>query len=127
MLSDSKVRCPPPFSGTFSFVLVKDFQNVLRLQRVITLRHSIGFQCNLVQKQTTLSPTSCSQKIYDEFLSFVHNFGFSENGILQITQRVLGCKSGEFGFGYFIKHRNCKPCITSKHGLVVHKFNIFLS
>ena len=56
-----------PFSGTFSFVSVKDFQNVLRLQRVITLRHSIGFQCNLVQKQTTLSPTSCSQKIYDEF------------------------------------------------------------
>ena len=45
---------------------------------MITLRHSIGFQCNLVRKQTTLSPTSCSQKIYDLFLSFLHNFAFSK-------------------------------------------------
>ena len=76
MLSDSEVRCPG-FSGMFSSVSVKDFQNVLRLQRVITLRHSIGFQCNLVHKQTTLPPICCSQSIYDLFLSFFHNFGFS--------------------------------------------------
>ena len=44
---------------------VTDFQNVLRLQRVITLRHSTGFQCILVHKQTTLPSTSCSQKRYD--------------------------------------------------------------
>ena len=85
---------------------VKDFENVLRLQRVITLRHSVGFQCNLVHEQTTLSSTSCSKKIYDLFLSFLHSYGFSKNGILQITRRVLGCKSGEFEFGYLIKHRN---------------------
>ena len=53
---------------------VKDFRNVLRLLRVITLRHSIDFQCNMVHEQTTLSPTSCSQKICDSFLSFLHNF-----------------------------------------------------
>ena len=76
---------------------VEDFQNVLRLQRVIILRYSIGFQCNLVHKQITLSPTRCSKKIYDLFLSFLHNFGFSENSILQIIRRVLDCKSGEFG------------------------------
>ena len=57
---------------------VKDFQNVPRLQRVITLRHSTGFQCNLVHEQTILSPTRCSQKISDLFLSFFYNFGFSE-------------------------------------------------
>ena len=63
MLSDSEVRCPGFFLN--SSVSVTDFQNVLRLQRVITLRHSIGFQCNLVHEQTTLYPTSCSQKMYD--------------------------------------------------------------
>ena len=54
MLSDSEILSP---------VSVKDFQNVLRLQRVITLKHSISFHRNLVHEQTSLSPTSCSQKI----------------------------------------------------------------
>ena len=64
--------------------------------------------CNLVPEQTTLSPTTCSScpKIYELFLSFLHSFGFLKNGILQITRRVLGCKSGESGFGYLIKHKN---------------------
>ena len=57
---------------------VTDFHNVIRLQQVIDLRHSIAFQCNLVHEQTTLSPTSCSEKIYDFFLSVLHNFGFSK-------------------------------------------------
>ena len=83
---------------------VTDFNNVLRLQQVIASRHSIALQCNLVHEQTILYPTSCSKKIYDLFL---HNFGFSKkNGILQITRRVLDCKSGEFAFGYRIQHRN---------------------
>ena len=77
MLSDSEVQCPGSFLN-FSSVSVTDFQIFLRLQRVITLRHSIAFQCNLVHEQITLSPTSCFQKIYDLFLSFMHNFGFSE-------------------------------------------------
>ena len=94
------------FLEYFSSVSVKDFENVLRLQRVISLRHFIVFQCNLVHEETTLSSTSCSQK-YDLFLSFLHNYGFSKkDGILQITRRVLRCKSGEFGFGYLIKYRN---------------------
>ena len=41
---------------------VTDFQNALGLERVIPLRHSIAFQCNLVHKQTILSPASCSKK-----------------------------------------------------------------
>ena len=45
---------------------------------MITLRHSIVFQYTLVHEETALSPTSCSQKIYDLFLSFLHNFGFFE-------------------------------------------------
>ena len=94
------------FLEYFSSVSVKDFENVLRLQRVITLRHSIGFQCNLVHEQATLSSIRCSQKIYDLFLSFLHNYSFLKNGILQITRRVLGCKSEEFGLGYLIKHKN---------------------
>ena len=94
------------FLEFFSSVSVEDCQNVLRLQRVITLRHSIGFQCNLVREQTTLSPTSCPKKIYHLSFLFLHNFGFSKNGILQNTRRVLDCKSGEFGFAYLIKHRN---------------------
>ena len=64
MLSDSEIRCP----GFFLFFL---------LQRMITGKHSVGFQCNLVHEQTTLSPSSCFQIIYDLFLSFLHSFGFS--------------------------------------------------
>ena len=45
MLSDSEVRCPGFFLISFPSVSVRDFQNILRLQRVVTLRHSIGFQC----------------------------------------------------------------------------------
>ena len=67
MFSDSEVQCPG-FFFNFSSVSVKDFQNVLRLQRVITLRHSVDFLCTLVHKQITLSPTNCSKKIYDLFL-----------------------------------------------------------
>ena len=67
------------FLEVFASVSVTDFHNVLRLQQVIALRHSIVFQCNLVQEKTILSPTSCSKKIYDLFLSFSHNFGFSKN------------------------------------------------
>ena len=64
------------FLEYLSSASVKDFQNVLRLQRVITLRHSVGSLCNLVHKQTTLSPTSCFKKIYDLFLLVLHNYGF---------------------------------------------------
>ena len=63
MLSDSQSTMPWLF---------------LRLQRVITLRHSIAFQCNLVHEQITLSSISCFQKIHDLFLSFLHKFGFSK-------------------------------------------------
>ena len=66
------------FLEVFPSVSVTDFHNVLRLQQVIALRHSMAFQCNLVHEQTTFSPASCSQKIYHLFLSFLHNFGFSE-------------------------------------------------
>ena len=76
---------PLLFLEVVSSVSVTDFHNVLRLQQVIALGHSIAFQCNLVHEQTTLSPTSCFQKIYDLFLPFLHNFGFSKKyGILRL-------------------------------------------
>ena len=105
MLSDSEVRCPGFFLKFFP-VSVTDFHNALRLQQVIALRHSMAFPCNLVHEQTTSSPTSCSQIIYDLFLSFLHSFGFSKKWHLQITRRVLDYKSGEFAFRYRIQHRN---------------------
>ena len=67
VLSDSRSTMPRLFLDFFPSVSV---QNVLRLQWVITLRYSIGSLCNLVREQTTLSPASCSQKIYDSFLWF---------------------------------------------------------
>ena len=51
--------------------------------------------------------SSVSVKDFENVLRpFLHNLGFSKNGILKIARRALGCKSGEFGFGYHIKHRN---------------------
>ena len=70
------VKYMPGFFLNFSSVSFIDFENVFKLQRVTTLRHSIGFQCNLVHEQITLSPTSCSQKVYDLFFSFLHNVDF---------------------------------------------------
>ena len=70
---------PRLFLEYFSAVSVKDFRNILRLGGVITLRHSIDFQCNLVHEQTTFSRTICSKKIYDLLVSFLHNYGFSKN------------------------------------------------
>ena len=75
MLSESRSTTSYFFLDFFPCV---SFQNVLRLQGVIISRLSTGFQCNLVHKQITLSPTSCYQKIYDLFLSFLHKFGFSK-------------------------------------------------
>ena len=78
-MSDSEVRCPGYFLNIFPLCqYVEDFENVLRLHRVITSRHSMGFQCNLVHEQATLCSTNCLQKIYDLFLSLLHNYGFSK-------------------------------------------------
>ena len=113
------------FLEFFSSVSVNDVQKVLTLKQVTTLRHSIGFQGNLVYEQTILSPTSCSKKISDLFLSFLHNFGFSKNGILQVTRRVLGCKSEKFRFGYLIKHRNYQAMYYFKAWLIYTEIQYF--
>ena len=115
---------PGPFLEFFSSVSVKDFQNVLRLQRVITLRHTIGFQCNLVHEQTTLSPTSCSQNLYDLFLSFLHNFAFLKNGIFRLHDKYWAVNLESLGLD--TNTETSKPCSISKHGLVVYQFNILL-
>ena len=85
MLSDSEVRCLGFFFNFFSSVPVEEFQNVLTLQRVITLRDSVGFQCNLVQKQTTLSSTSCSKKYMTCSFRFCTILAVLKNGILQTS------------------------------------------
>ena len=96
----------PGFFLNFFPLSVKDFQNVLRLQRAITLRHSIGFQFNLVHEQTSLSPTSYSKKYMTCSFRFCTTLVSLKNVILQITRRVLDFKSEEFGFGYLIKYKN---------------------
>ena len=52
---------PGLFLEAFSSVSVIDSHNVLRLQQVIALRHSMTFQRNLVHKQTILSPSTVPQ------------------------------------------------------------------
>ena len=116
---------PRLFLEVFPSVSVTDFHNVLRLQQVIASRHSIVFQCNLVHKQTTLSPTSCSQKIYDLFLSFPPNFGFTKkNGILQIHDEYWTVNLESLRLDTVSNIKISKPCII---GLVLHKFSILLS
>ena len=119
---------PRLFLELFSSVSVKDFQNVLKLQQVMTLRHSIGFQCNLVHEQSTLSPTSCSKKIYDLFFSFLHNFGFSKKWHFADYTTSIGLLI--WRVWVWIPYQTTgtsKPCIDLKHGLVFFKFNISLS
>ena len=100
MLSDSEERCPG-FFLKFSSVSVTDFHSVLRLQQVIALRHSIAFQRNLVHEQTTLSPILVALKKYTTCsFRFCTVLAFLKNAILQITRRVLDCKSGESELEY---------------------------
>ena len=106
MLSDSEVRCPGFFLNCYPLCQLKDFQDVIRLQLVITPRHLQSFSVIWYTNRPLCLLLVAFKKIYDLFLSFLDNFRLSKNGILQITRRVLGCKSGEFGFGYLTKHRN---------------------
>ena len=91
---------------------VRDFQNVLRLQRVVTLRQSIGFQSNLVHKQPTLSPTSCSQKIHDFFLSLLHIYGFSK------TWQYWAVNLESLGLDNLANTKTSKPCIILFQSMV---------
>ena len=107
---------------------VKDFENVIRLQRVTTLRHSIGPQCNLLHEQTTSSPISCSQKVYDLFLSFLHNFCFSKKWhFFRLHDEYWAVNMESLGLDTLSNTETSKSCIILKHGLVVHKFNILQS
>ena len=108
----------PRFSLNFSSVSVKDFLSVLRLSRVITLRYSIGFQCNLVHEETILSPTSCSQKIY----CFCTILAFC-----RLHEEYWAGNLESLGSDTLSKTETSRPCIISKRGLVVHQFNILLS
>ena len=119
---------PQLFLEVFSSVSVTDFRNVVRIQQVIALRHSITIQCNLVHEQTTLSPTSCSKKIYDLFLSFLHNFGFSKKmELCRLHDEYWTVNLNSLRLDTVSNTETSKPCIIEKHGLVVHKFSILLS
>ena len=120
---------PRLFLEVLTSVSVTDFHNVLRLQQVIALRHSIAFQRNLVYEQTTLSPTSCSKKIYDLFLSFLHNFGFSKKWhFANYTTSIDWTVNLEsLRLDTVSNTETSKPCIIKRHGLFVHKFSILLS
>ena len=66
----------PAFSRFFPLCQLKIFK---MFQRVITLRHSIGFECNLVHEQTTLSPISCSKKNVTRSSRFCTILAFLKN------------------------------------------------
>ena len=94
---------------------------------MITLRHSTGFQCNLVQEQTTLSPTVARKIIYDLFLSFLHNFGFSKKRHFCRLHDEFWAVNLSLGLDILSNTETSKPCIISKHRLLVHKFDTLLS
>ena len=70
---------------------------------------------------------SCSQNIYDLFLSFLHNFGFSKVAFCRLHDECWGVNLEGLGLDTLSNTGTSKPCIISKHGLVVYKFNILLS
>ena len=93
---------------------------------MITLRHSVDFQCNLVHEQTMTTLTIFPHKMYDLFLLFLHNFGFSKKWhFANYTTSAVNLES--LGLDTLSNAETRKLCMISKHGLVVHKFNILLS
>ena len=78
-----------------------------------------------------MSPTSCSQKIYDLFLLFLHNFGFSKKvALCKLHDECWAVDLESLGLDTLSNTETRsyrKPYIISKYGLVVHKFNILLS
>ena len=77
MLSDSEVQRPVFFLIFFPLCQFKIFKMFPTSASVNSKAFHIGFRCDLVHEQTMLSPTSCSQKVFDLF-RFLHNFGFSK-------------------------------------------------
>ena len=105
-----------------AFSSVSDFQNDF------TIKHSTGFQCNFVHEQTTLSPASCSRKIYDLLLSYLYNFGFSKKiAYCILHDEYWAVNLDSLGLDTLSNTETSKPCIISQRDLVVHKFNILLS
>ena len=75
-----------------------------------------------------LSPTSCSQEIYDLFLLFLHNFGFSKKmAFCKLHDECWAVNLENLGLDTLSNTETRKPCVISKYGLVPHKFNILLS
>ena len=67
---------------------------------MIPLRHSIGFQYNLVPQQPTLSPAGCSKNIYDLFLSYCTTLAFLNPTRTGLFENVL-VGGGGGGGGFF--------------------------
>ena len=99
-----------------------------RNRRDLYTGYSTGFQCDLVHDQTTLSPNKRSERIYDLFLSLLHNFAISKNWHFENYTSNDGPKIRRVWFlDTLSSPETSKPCITSKHGVVAHKFNILRS
>ena len=127
MLSDSEVRCPDFCLNISSLCRLKIFKMFSDFSEVITLRHSTAFQCNLVHEQTTLSPTNCSKKMLYLFLSFLHNYDFSKKmAFCKLHDEYRAVNLESLGLDTLSNTEASKSCIISKHGLIVHKFDILL-
>ena len=103
--------------------LLKDFRNVLRFLRMITLRYSIGFQCNLLHEETTLSPTCFSKKMAC-FFRFGTILAFQNMAFCRLRDEYWAVNLESFGLDTLSNTETSKLCIILKHGLVIRKFNI---
>ena len=86
----------------------------------------MSFQCKLVH-EPQLCLLLVAIKIYDLFLSFLHNFDFSKMAFCRLHDEYWAVNLDSFGLDTLSNTKTSKPCIISKHNLVVHKFNILLS
>ena len=67
-------------------------------------------------------------KKYDLYLSFLHNFGFCKKmSFCRLHDEYWAVNLESLGLDTLSNTETSKPRIISKHGLVVHKFNILLS
>ena len=94
---------------------------------MITLRYSVDFQCNLVHEQSLCLLLVALNKYMTCFFRFSTILAFLKNGILQITRLYWAVNLESLGLDTLSNTDTSKPCISSKHGLVIHKFNILLS
>ena len=65
--------------------------------------------------------------MYELFLSFLHNYGFSKMAFCKLHDEYWAVNLESLGLDNWSNTETTKPCVISEHGLVVYKFDILLS